>query len=52
MQIVIQQKGNTTAVFVLANYEDAYEALDTLSKIDNANFAFYDDNMQTLHNDE
>lgn len=52
MQIVIQEKRNKSIVFFLANYEEAGPALDTLSKVNNAQFAFYDDNMETFHDDE
>ena len=52
MQIVIQQKTNKTTTFLLTNYEDAELAVDTLGKITNAEFAFYDDNMVTTHDDD
>jgi hypothetical protein len=52
MQIVIQQKSNKSTVFLLANYDEADNALDTFSKVNNAEFAFYDDNIVTLHDDE
>ena len=52
MQIVIQQKSNKTTVFFLANYDDADLAIDTFSKINNAEFAFYEDNMTTMHDDD
>ena len=52
MQIVIQQKSNKTTVFLLANYDDADLALDTISKINNAEFAFYDNSMATMHDDD
>jgi hypothetical protein len=52
MQIVIQEKSSKCTVFLLANYGDAEDALDTLSKITDAEFAFYDDNMLTTHDDE
>ncbi len=52
LQVVIQQKSNKSTVFLLANYEEAEIVLDTLSEITNAEFAFYDDNMQTIQHDE
>lgn len=52
MQIVIQQKNNKTTVFLLANYDDADLALDTFSKINNAEFAFFENNMATMHDDD
>ncbi len=51
MQIVIQQKSDKLTTFLLANYDDAELALDTFSKINNAEFSFYDDNMATMHDD-
>lgn len=52
MQIIIQQKSDRLTTFLLANYDDAELALDTLGKINNAEFAFYDNNMATMHDDE
>jgi hypothetical protein len=52
MQIVIQQKSDKTTVFLLANYDDADLALDTFSKINNAEFAFYENSMATMHSDD
>ena len=52
MQIAIQQKSNKTTVFLLANYDEADLALDTFSKINNAEFAFYDNSMATMHDDD
>jgi hypothetical protein len=52
MQIVIQQKSNKTTVFLLENYDEADLALETFTKINNAEFAFYDDNMATHHDDD
>lgn len=52
MQIVIQLHSNKTTVFLLANYGDADLALENFSKIKNAEFAFYEDNMITMHQDD
>jgi hypothetical protein len=52
MQIVIQQKTNKMTTFLLANYDDVEFAIDTLGKINDAEFAFFDRNMPTSHDDE
>lgn len=52
MQIVIQQKSSKTTVFLLANYDETDFALDTFSKINSAEFAFYENNMVTHHDDD
>ena len=52
MQIVIQQKSNKLTTFLLANYDDAELAVDTIGKITSADFAFYDTNMPTIHDDD
>ena len=52
MQIVIQQKSNKTTVFLLANYDETDLALETFSKINNAEFAFYENNIATNHDDK
>ncbi|HEY4147849.1 MAG TPA: hypothetical protein VGM41_02915, partial [Chitinophagaceae bacterium] len=52
MQVVIQQKSGKSTTFLLANYGEAELAIDTLGKISEAEFAFYEDNMVTMHDDE
>ena len=52
LQIVVQQKNRKLTIFLLKNYHDGEEAMVTLSKIDKAEFAFYDDNMLTTHDEE
>ncbi len=52
LQIVVQQKNDTLITFLLANYEDADLAIDYLGKINNAEFAFFDKDLPTIHDDE
>jgi hypothetical protein len=52
LQIVIQQKNKKLTIFLLKNYNEGEEAMDALGKIDKAEFAFYDDNMLTIHDEE
>lgn len=52
LQIVIQQKNKTTTSFLLKNYDDSETALAALSKITNAEFAFYDDKMLTTFDED
>jgi len=52
MQIVIQEKGDKLTTFFLANYEEGELALDTFGQLNTVEFAFYDDNMATMHDDE
>ncbi len=52
MQIVIRHRKKKLTVFRLKNYDDSEEVIDALSKVDNAEFMFFDKSIPTMHNEE
>ena len=52
MQIVIRHRKKMLTVFRLKNYDDSEDVFDALSKIDNAEFMFFDKSIPTMHNEE
>ena len=52
MQIVIRHRKKMLTVFRLKNYDDSEEVFDSLSKIENAEFIFFDKSIPTMHNEE
>ena len=52
LQLVIQQKGHKEMTFRLKHYEQGEQVVEELSKLENIQFAFYEDNMINNHDDE
>ena len=52
VQIVIRHRKKMLTVFRLKNYDDSEEVFDALSKIENAEFIFFDKSIPTMHNEE
>ena len=52
MQITIRHKKKKLTVFQLKNYDDSDEMFDALSKVDNAEFMFFDKSIPTMHDEE
>ncbi len=52
MQIVIRHIKKKLTVFYLKNYDDSEELIDALSKIENAEFMFFDKSIPTMHDEE
>lgn len=52
LQFVIKQKRRKVTTFRLKHYDQGEEVLSTLSRLENVEFAFYEDNMIGDHHDE
>jgi hypothetical protein len=52
LQILVQPKYGKQVVFQLKDYKDSEPLTATLGNLKNVEFAFYDDNVPTLHHDE
>jgi len=52
LQIALQPKYGKQVIFQLKDYSDSDPFIATLGNLKNVEFAFYDDNVPTLHHDE